>query len=1306
MSANRISTRGLLLASAISLSVPGAALAADVTVVNGETSGQIQFGGTDQITINPGGAVTTTNGQSGLLRTSGSAGAGAVINNAGTVQSAGVSAGVGASAAHAGALTITNSGTISAPGGAGIYQLTTTGPITINNSGTIIGATHAVVFGAGDDTLNLSTGSNIVGIVEGAQGSNTVNLNGSIATATEAQIGANTRNFWTLNVNSGYWTQRTEAAANVVNIAAGATLHLDERGDLEGYISSSGAWPLTLAVNGRLIAMIDAEPASTSYYDANISLSGSGSVDFDGHRIRLDRSSTLTGPITIINGAWAVTGDVRGSFVVGAGSVLRIGGAFTAPDIDGYVDQVDGGSTTGTVGGNIANSGAVFFDRSDDYTYAGVLSGTGSATKLGDGLLVLSGVTQTGLIDVKAGALSATGGVDADLHLAVTGAASAANGSAITLGVEGAGAGVLDVSGDVTSVNGAGIRLFSNQGELTVTIAAGATVSGDINGISMSGEGSARIVNRGTILNTAAFDPDPDDDFDYAAINIAGDEPRGSTVTNSGSILSANGFALWFDRGDDTLNLETGSNIDGQVDGAGGTDTLNLAGTISAKTSQQVFANLVEFERVNVNSGYWTQKSEISVDRVSIASGATLEVENSLLLVASNAPEAVTVNAGGTLQIGNGGTTGALAGNLAVNGTVIFDRSDDYLFAGAFAGNGSLIKRGAGKLTLDGVYTFSGTTTIEAGTIKITQLDASGALVLGAGSTVDLSGSDQTVGGLAGGSGSTVNIDNATLTINQPSSTTPTVFGGNLTGDGALTVTGNGILDLAGVNTYTGPTTVNGGTLNVNGSIASPVTVNSGGTLGGSGTINGGVNIGNGGALSPGNSPGVQNIAGPLTLASGSTTIVEVDPTLAVTHDRINVTAGSATIVSGAILSIRPLGAIANYGRVNDYVILTATGGVSGSFGANVSSTMPLLTPSLTYSANSVSLRLIRNDITFASLASTSNQAAVGAAAEATGPSGVAYTSLVGQDAAGAQAGYDALSGELYGAAGSLVIDQSRHQRAMLLRQAGSEGTGAWAQVFSGEATTKARGGSAEARDQNYGFAGGGQTLLGGWTLGFSLGYGKSDIDVAARGSATAVETLRAGVYGGAGFGDWSVSLGAETASHGFEATRSIVFPTVTQAVRADYDGTTRQIFGEVAYAATLGGAAFEPFLELAQVWFKSDAFSETGGTLALNVAEEDRSVFLTTIGARVSGGGPVVRPHLSLAWRHASGDIEGTYAGAFGASAFTAKGASVAKDALLVDAGLGFDIAPAIKGMVSYGGVHSSDTEEYSARVGLSVKF
>lgn len=114
-------------------------------------------------------------------------------------------------------------------------------------------------------------------------------------------------------------------------------------------------------------------------------------------------------------------------------------------------------------------------------------------------------------------------------------------------------------------------------------------------------------------------------------------------------------------------------------------------------------------------------------------------------------------------------------------------------------------------------------------------------------------------------------LDRGVLKVYDSISTNPLVIqDGGLTGGavGSLTKIGSGTLDLEGVNTYTGDTNINGGVLQIDGSISSNTFVNRGGTLAGSGIVNG--NITNrGGKISPGGAIGVPGV---LTVGGNYTT--------------------------------------------------------------------------------------------------------------------------------------------------------------------------------------------------------------------------------------------------------------------------------------------------------------------------------------------------------------------------------------------------------------------------------------------------
>jgi autotransporter-associated beta strand protein len=89
----------------------------------------------------------------------------------------------------------------------------------------------------------------------------------------------------------------------------------------------------------------------------------------------------------------------------------------------------------------------------------------------------------------------------------------------------------------------------------------------------------------------------------------------------------------------------------------------------------------------------------------------------------------------GTLQIGNGGTAGSIAGNVINNATLAFNRSDASSFAGTINGTGGLTKSGGGALTLAGANAYSGLTTISAGTIALSGTGSIGTGGLNLGTT-------------------------------------------------------------------------------------------------------------------------------------------------------------------------------------------------------------------------------------------------------------------------------------------------------------------------------------------------------------------------------------------------------------------------------------------------------------------------------------------------------------------------------------------------------------------------------------------
>ncbi len=168
-------------------------------------------------------------------------------------------------------------------------------------------------------------------------------------------------------------------------------------------------------------------------------------------------------------------------------------------------------------------------------------------------------------------------------------------------------------------------------------------------------------------------------------------------------------------------------------------------------------------------------------------------------------------------------------------------------------------------------------------------------------------------------------------------------------GNGSATVnvakSGGGVLALSGNNTYTGTTTVSGGTLLVNGSVGAGTLSVANATLGGTGTIAGATTIQSGATLAPGvSASGTLTFGATLTLAPGSTNVMELNK-MALTNDRLNV---AGTLGFGGNLVVTNLAGTLAAG---DNFKLFNAGGYSGSF-ANVS--LPPLVSGLAWMTNTL----------------------------------------------------------------------------------------------------------------------------------------------------------------------------------------------------------------------------------------------------------------------------------------------------------------------------------------------------------------
>ena len=324
---------------------------------------------------------------------------------------------------------------------------------------------------------------------------------------------------------------------------------------------------------------------------------------------------------------------------------------------------------------------------------------------------------------------------------------------------------------------------------------------------------------------------------------------------------------------------------------------------------------------------------------VTLGGNTTVE---SLTFSGTNAPitiggtNTLTINASGTNgnAVGNGITVAAGSGVDTINAkislggnqtwTINSATSAPFIVNGVISGAHAFAVSGAGELVLGGNNTFTNGLIINSGIVVLSNTgalngSAPNAVSFGAGSTglLDINGQSVTAGSLSTNSGTVgtpvvqdANAANGLLIDSQAINTT---YAGTLrdgSGGGVLSLTksGTGTLTLSGTNTYTGSTTVNGGNLQITGSLGpSAITVNSGGILSGvGGRVGGPVTINTGGEITAGiaGAPGTLNLGNNLTLNSNGAALFNIINGGA--NDLINV-GGTLTFKSGAILEV-PVG--------------------------------------------------------------------------------------------------------------------------------------------------------------------------------------------------------------------------------------------------------------------------------------------------------------------------------------------------------------------------------------------------------------
>lgn len=592
----------------------------------------------------------------------------------------------------------------------------------------------------------------------------------------------------------------------------------------------------------------------------DLTLAGSATTQFGGQISGSGALAITGGGTLVVTGENSYSGGTR----ISSSGALIVGDGGTRGSIVGNVAN-DGTlgflrSDTQQFDGVISGAGQVAQMGSGTLILTGINTYTGATQVLAGGTIQVSANANLGAdsaeLMLNGGTLAVTGSFSSARQIALvgTGTMDVASGSVLTSqgSISGetlvkSGAGTLIVLGDVTlsgstriaagrlqvgngGENGSLSGNVINNAELAFNLSSDRVISNTISGSgTLVQAGSGLLALTGTVSLTGGAR------IESGALQIGNFGTSGSLsgpVVNDGTLVFARSEEITFDspisgRGA-LLQLSGTVHLTGANSYSGGTyigdgSTLVVSRDANLGAAQGLLAL--------VGGTLAVTESFTSARPLQLDGGGTLLVDGSdtltlnsavtgsggftksgagtLVLGADNTYSGLTTIAAGTLQVGTGGTSGSISGDVANAGTLRFQRSDTLTYAGSVSGSGTLVQGGTGTLVLTGANAPGGGTLISSGT-----------LVVGNGATSgSLSGDVRNKGTLVFDRSDAVN------------------FGGVISDGGSVVQRGGGTLTLTAANTFTGGVTVEAGsTLSVGsnanlGGPASNVTLKGGSLL-------------------------------------------------------------------------------------------------------------------------------------------------------------------------------------------------------------------------------------------------------------------------------------------------------------------------------------------------------------------------------------------------------------------------------------------------------------------------------------------
>lgn len=625
------------------------------------------------------------------------------------------------------------------------------------------------------------------------------------------------------------------SAASFVNVNAGATA------EIASVLTGAAGIGLDKFGSGTLIlSNVNGYTGATTIKGGTLALKGLGNIgmssvvniengilDISGRSMPIAAITSLAGTssgtvelgskgLVITNGSTDFAGTIKGT-----GGLSIEGGTQTLSGVNTYTNatEIYGGATLALKGsGSIASSAYVGFMSNGtldiSQTTAGArVAGLFSAT--GNGIVALGSKTLTitkGSLfggSIRDGGIG--GGTGGNVVIAdgaeqmfsgvnmFTGSTTIEQGGTLQLSGDGSlfassgvvANGVFDISDQSTGA-GPGIKSLTGNGQVYL-------------GGRNLGIGNANGTFSGVISDCGTTGTDCFNTSTGGSLTLSG-----GTLTLTGINTYTGGTTVGYfgAPGSSKLIVTNNSSV------GSGRVLLNDAGVFQAGADGLTFANRFEvspsYGTIDTNGHTMTIAGVIA----DATDPGTLHKTGAgtLILTNDNTYGDGTVVEAGTLQLGNGGTTGSILGDVQLGGTLAFNRSDTYTFSGVVSdrsgSHGQVVQNGTGVVVLAGANSYSGGTVFNKGTIAVA--------------------SDGNLGDAAGGltfDGGTLRYD-GTFDVGATRAVTLQAGGGSfdsngfaagvasdVTGAGGLTKTGAGTLTLSGQNDYTGATTVSQGTL-------------------------------------------------------------------------------------------------------------------------------------------------------------------------------------------------------------------------------------------------------------------------------------------------------------------------------------------------------------------------------------------------------------------------------------------------------------------------------------------------------------